>query len=83
MATADEYRTYAHECLKWASESETEEQQSLFLGLARSWTCAALRIEGVMVVIEKNPASEATRAGWAEGESEGVNSTLSWRRRQV
>jgi hypothetical protein len=24
-----------------------------------------------MVAIEKNPASEATRAAWAEGESEG------------
>ena len=44
MTTADEYREYAIECLRWAEEAETNEQRQSFLDMARDWTLAALRV---------------------------------------
>jgi hypothetical protein len=49
MATAAEYHQYARECLEWADEAESEDQRKHFLGMARAWTQAALRLEGLMV----------------------------------
>ena len=46
MATADEYRAYARECLKWADESEADDDRQSFLDMARDWTLAAMRLEG-------------------------------------
>jgi hypothetical protein len=47
MTTADEYRDYAKECLRWADEAETDEQRQSFVDMARDWTLAALRLEGL------------------------------------
>jgi hypothetical protein len=44
MATADEFRQYAQECLQWAKEAETDDQRLPFLHMARDWTLAALRL---------------------------------------
>jgi hypothetical protein len=44
MTTADKYRQYAHECIHWAKEAETDDQRQSFLNMARDWTLAALRI---------------------------------------
>jgi hypothetical protein len=44
MTTADEYRRYALECLRWAEEAETDDQRQSFLSMARDWTLAALRL---------------------------------------
>ena len=52
MATANEYRTYARECLQWASETDAEDQRIRFLNMARSWTHAALRIDGILVPVQ-------------------------------
>ena len=46
MATVNEYRQFANECLRWAAEAETEDDRKAFLELARYWTLAALRLEG-------------------------------------
>ena len=48
MATVNEYRQFANECLRWATEAETEDDRKAFLELARVWTFAALRLEGVL-----------------------------------
>jgi hypothetical protein len=48
MATVSEYRHFANECLRWATEAETEDDRKAFLELARDWTLAALRLEGVL-----------------------------------
>ena len=48
MATVNEYRQLANECLRWAAEAETEDDRKAFLELARDWTLAALRLEGVL-----------------------------------
>jgi hypothetical protein len=47
MATAQEYRKFAEECLRWAEEAETEEFKDAFILMARDWTLAAMRLEGV------------------------------------
>jgi len=49
MATAQDYRKFAEECLRWATEAETEEFKDAFLQMARDWTLAAMRLEGVLV----------------------------------
>ena len=49
MATANEYRQFANECLRWATEVETEDDRKAFLDLARDWTLAALRLEGILI----------------------------------
>ena len=46
MTTVDEYRRFAEECLKWATEADTEEFRQSFLSMARDWTLAAMRLEG-------------------------------------
>ena len=48
MATAEEYRQFATECFRWADEAETEEMREAFLQMARDWTAAALRTEGLL-----------------------------------
>jgi hypothetical protein len=49
MATASEYRQFATECLRWATEAETDDMRNAFLDMARHWTLAALRLEGVLI----------------------------------
>ena len=48
MATINEYRQFANECLRWAAEAEMEDDRKAFLELANDWTLAALRLEGVL-----------------------------------
>ena len=55
MATVNEYRQFANECLRWAAEAETDDDCKAFLELARDWTFAALRLEGLL-----NPDAKQT-----------------------
>jgi hypothetical protein len=56
MASAAEYRQYARECLEWADKAENEAERKHFLSMARAWTQAALRLEGLMVPhVRKKP----------------------------
>ena len=68
MASANEFHTYAHECLQWAYEAQSEERREQFLSLARAWTHAALRRKGVMIPIDRISNQEKTPtvggAGW-------------------
>jgi hypothetical protein len=47
MTTALEYRKFAEECLRWATEADTEEFKDAFIQMARDWTLAAMRLEGL------------------------------------
>jgi hypothetical protein len=53
MATVNQYRQYAKECVRWAAEAETEENRKALLELARDWTLAAMRLEGVLSTTNK------------------------------
>lgn len=48
MTTADEYRLFAWECLEWAEEAATDGERQSFLDMARDWTLAAFRLDGVL-----------------------------------
>ena len=48
MTIPQEYRKFADECLRWATEAETEEFRDAFIQMARDWTLAAMRLEGVL-----------------------------------
>jgi hypothetical protein len=38
MAATDEYRSYAQECLRWAEETNNEENRQALLAMARMWS---------------------------------------------
>ena len=63
MTTAKEYRHFAEECLRWASEADTEQDRAAFLELARDWTLAALRLEGVLIPSPTEPPKEQPSEG--------------------
>ena len=48
--TAKEYREFAAECLRWATEVDSEEDRKSFLDMARDWTLAAMRLEGTLIL---------------------------------
>jgi hypothetical protein len=41
MTTADEYRRFAEDCLRWARAAKDEAERKAFLDMARTWTKAA------------------------------------------
>jgi hypothetical protein len=45
MTTSREYRQFAHQCIEWAAEADTNEDRNAFLDLARDWTFAALCLD--------------------------------------
>jgi hypothetical protein len=60
---AKEYREFAAECLRWATEVPAEEVRQSFLDMARDWTLAAMRLEGTRVSTSEEqlpPLSGAT-----------------------
>lgn len=42
MGSSREYWLYAKECARWAAETKDQEDQDLFLDMARAWTNIAL-----------------------------------------
>ena len=61
MATADEFREYAKECLRWADEAETDDQRQSFLDMARDWTLAALHLDGMLGQNDSGQPFESVR----------------------
>lgn len=45
MTTADEYRQYAEEAMRWARAAKTEQDRAGFIDLARTWMQAAQQRE--------------------------------------
>jgi hypothetical protein len=53
---ADEYGRFAKECIGWARTAKTEADRKAFLDMARAWTLAAAKVNGVIGVIPWNGA---------------------------
>ena len=62
MTTPQEYRKFADECLRWATEAESEEFKDAFIQMARDWTLAAMRLEGGLA-----PRNSKDQAGALSG----------------
>jgi hypothetical protein len=45
MATAEEYRRFARECLGWADRAQTVEHREILLDMATCWAEAAARLQ--------------------------------------
>jgi hypothetical protein len=45
MGSSREYWQYARECARWAAQSKDQEDQDLFINMAKAWTNIAL-VEG-------------------------------------
>ena len=52
--TPKEYREFAAECLRWATEAAEDDRQA-FLDMARDWTLAAMRLEGTLIPTSEQP----------------------------
>jgi hypothetical protein len=50
MSAADEYRRMAEQCLRWAREAKTEEEQKAFLEMATNCSQRAAQEEGSLWV---------------------------------
>jgi hypothetical protein len=46
--TAGEFHQYARECIASAANAVSEGEQKAYLQMARTWTQAALRVEGAL-----------------------------------
>jgi hypothetical protein len=59
MGSSREYWQYARECARWAAQSKDQEDQDLFINMAKAWTNIAL-VEGDVrkLVPEELRASE-------------------------
>jgi hypothetical protein len=58
--SAKELRENANECLGWARTAKTEREREIFLQMARAWTEAAMRLEGLSPLADApNAAREA------------------------
>jgi hypothetical protein len=44
MTTADEYRQFAEECLRWADKAKTAKEKKAFLDMAQTWIKAAAKL---------------------------------------
>ena len=49
MVSLKEYLQFANDCLRWAAQAETEDQRTAMLKMARIWTEAALRLQGIVL----------------------------------
>jgi hypothetical protein len=45
-SSAEEFREFAQECLRWAGETRSERHRQVLLEMARTWIQAALEVEG-------------------------------------
>ena len=45
MVSSREYWQYARECARWAAQSKDQEDQDLFINMAKAWTNIAV-VEG-------------------------------------
>jgi hypothetical protein len=49
VTTADEYQRYATECIAWAHKAKTDADRKAFLDMARAWTQAAAKMNGIPI----------------------------------
>lgn len=45
MSTADQYRAFARECIRWANGATNFEHREAFLDMATHWAAAAERLD--------------------------------------
>jgi hypothetical protein len=60
MTTADEYRQFANDCIRWARIATSDDQREQFLELAKKWMSEA---ESIDQGIELRPAKASEMAG--------------------
>jgi hypothetical protein len=59
MSTADQFRQYAEEAMRWAYQSKTEKNKQALIELARTWTQAAVQSDSTVVVNDNAPEHRA------------------------
>ena len=59
MTTADQFRLYAEEAMRWARRSNNDRDHQALVELACTWTRAAAQSEGTMVIKDNPPIAVA------------------------
>ena len=59
MSKAEEFRQYAEEAMRWASQSKTEKDKQALVNLTRTWTQAAMQSERILVFNSSPPEARA------------------------
>jgi hypothetical protein len=49
MTTSDEYQRFADECMGWARGAKSDAERKAFLDMARAWTQAAAKKNGIPI----------------------------------
>jgi hypothetical protein len=55
MASQDEYRKFAQQCVKFAAQSKSDEDRTNFVEMARAWRRVALAPEDVARQADTEP----------------------------
>jgi hypothetical protein len=63
MSSAKEFREFAEECLRWATETRSESHRDVLLEMAKTWTQAALEAERRWALRDDLPPSRRSRPG--------------------
>lgn len=58
MTTPADYRSFAHDCLRWADETPDAAQRDTLVGIARLWTLTAFKVEQYVTLVGDDAASE-------------------------
>jgi hypothetical protein len=58
--SAQQYREFARECLRWAEESTSEEDRRQYIDMAKAWMQAAAESENSGDRTEATPTSNDT-----------------------
>jgi hypothetical protein len=61
MATAEEYRTFARECISWADRAQTVERREILLDMAVCWAEAAARLDQQQALLGQLDEIESTK----------------------
>ena len=60
MSEADQFRQYAEEAFRWASQSKSEKEKATLLELARTWMRAATASDPLPMGVNYSPTDHRT-----------------------
>jgi hypothetical protein len=55
MTTPAEYREFAHDCRRWADETDDASRRSTLIGIARIWTLIAIAVDDYVTLAGDDP----------------------------
>ena len=78
MSSADQYRAFARECIRWANGATNLEHREAFLDMATHWAAAAARLDHQQALFDQfdDPVQAAKRQLGAERTKSSANGEI-------